>query len=204
MAHVATLRDFSPESHRPWVSAVVSAPSLWVGSPVMPTPRDCWGGSWHRSPPQEASGVLRTVARASVWVSVCSAWHRWCAAFSEPLKLLFCPSWSPCQWGRFSECGNFPTFLKLPPGVCIQSGFLFFAFLSSYLIMVIFLVLSHVQCILLVFSSCSVRAVPFVGVCFYDLWEEVCTMSYYSTIWSGATTFQFSKSLMDKPRIIKY
>lgn len=29
-------------------------------------------------------------------------------------------------------------------------------------------------------------------------------MSYYSTIWSGATTFQFSKSLVEKPRISKY
>ena len=78
--------------------------------------------------------------------------------------------------------------LQLPhPGVQVLSGFLSFSFSLLFAILPsyagIFIVLSGVQGLLLVFSWCSVRIVASIDVFLMHPWREVnSTSSYYSTI----------------------
>ena len=69
---------------------------------------------------------------------------------------------------------------------CPTSTFLFFLFSLSSCPVTLgpFLVLLGVQVLLLAFSRCSVRTVPFVEVFLMYLWVEVNSMSSYSTIFT--------------------
>ena len=124
----------------------------------------------------------------SAWVLLCPACHWPVAAFlSNPsLSQLIFPLGRGLSWVREPLL-----FFRSPPGVQAPAHFLCSLFISFVLpsYMGSFLVLLGVQGPLLVFSWCSVRAVPFVYIFLMYLWWEANSMSSYSALDSNHSSF---------------
>lgn len=155
--------------------------------PWAPTPADTClklgqAGRWHG---QSVLVSLSCLPQTGLTVLLATSQH-------SPVKFLFCPNWSPHQWGGFPGCGNF-SYFSAPSQGCRShpaSSFFFFPFiLPSYL--EIFLVFSGVWGLLLVFSRFSVRIIPHIDAFLMYLWEEESSTSYYCTILIGVPFFFF-------------
>ena len=117
-------------------------------------------------PPLTPANVCLRLGRQGQWhdqlSTLCSACHKPITALSsEPLKPLFYPDWSPCQWRGFRGSRDISAFSVPSQGhrsYLTSSFFPFFPTQSCG----IFLVLSGIWGLLLVFCRCSVRIVPFL------------------------------------------
>ena len=134
---------------------------------------------------------LGSVGKWPLCCSLCSDCCKLAALLSsEPLKLPFCPIWSPHWWRGFPGWGNFSSFTAPFQGCRPHPDS--FLFLLSY-----WLCGDH-SChfgfmrSLPAFSSYSVKIVPRVDVFFMYLWEEVSSTSFSSAI---LIWLQFSLSL---------
>ena len=130
----------------------------------------------------------------SVYFSFCPVCHG--SATSSSSDSLKCFSSVPVDFSVGEEVSpnlGISSLLQRPyPGVQVPSGFfsssfsLLFDILPSYA--GIFIVLSGVQGLLLVFSRCSVRIVASIDVFLMHLWREInSTSSYFSAIFCLCT-----------------
>ena len=126
-------------------------------------------------------GECREVAR-----TLCAGFSLFCLLQPSCCTLLwgyeapFLPSWSPKQWSVFPGWGNLSSFTA-PFQECrsCPSSFFFSFILPGY--MMIFLAILFVRD-LPAFNRYCVRIVPHVDVFLMYLWEEMSSMSFYSTI----------------------
>ena len=131
------------------------------------------------------AGVSRAVAQ-----TICLSLTLSCF----PETCCYIPLWSPevsflsqlisPPWRGFSECRNLSSPSPLHQG-CWSLPISYFLFFLSFILpscVGIFFVLLGVWGLLLVFSRCSVRIVPFVDVFLMYLWGEVNSISSYSSI----------------------
>ena len=172
--------------------------------PVLQSPRSssqppCTPMNTHPNP-----GHVELWYGPSVYFSLCPICHRLATSpSSDVLMLPFCPNLFCCQRGVFpireqvSPNSGISPLLQLPccgvpvPSCFLSSSFsLFFIILPSYAGM--FIVLSGVQSLLLVFSWCSVRTVASIDVFLMHPWREMnSTSSYSSAILTPLSIFYF-------------
>ena len=166
--------------------------SLWACSPI---PTHQLPAPLHTCEHTSQSGACRAV----VW-TICvflSLSHlpqiSHFTLFWQPQMLPFCPNRFPRQRESFPvgegvplNSGTIPLFQFPHPRVQVPSRFLsssfsllYFSILPSYA--GIFIVLSSVQGLPLVFSQCSVRIVAFIDVFLMHPWREMNFMSTYSS-----------------------